>query len=154
MEIPEMDDAVKTELRDSLILLANRGKIKYTERFLRRAGLKQLEKIKSEYDRQQTEIVDEQISGYVISAISSVLKNLEYVDEAECEEMKKTLLDNDLVKKDLSDLSGYITSNIKYIGLATLVVVAGGYVFKTYRKSEEEKNKDDGKQTEQKEQKE
>ena len=136
----ETEETSNVNLREELLSLAEKGEIKQSEKYIKKASQETLEKIKKDYDRKQLDVTNEYISEKLISNFSELMKNLKFVDDSK--KMEKELDDNQMLKKDLKNLIGHITPFIPYIGLFCGGVVVAKHV---YNKSCDK----DGMQTEQ-----
>ena len=137
--LPPEETTEEPDLREELLLLAEKGEIKHSEKYIKKASQETLEKIKKDYDRKQLDVTNEYISEKLISNFSDLMKNLKFVDDAE--KMEKELDNNQMLKKDLKKLIGYVTPFIPYIGLFCGGVVVAKHIYNKQNK--------DGMQTEQ-----
>ena len=135
----ETEETSNVSLREELLSLAEKGEIKQSEKYIKNASQETLEKIKKDYDRKQLDAANEYISENLIAKFSDLMKNLELVDNSE--EMEKELTGNQMLKKDIKSIIGYVTPYLPYIGLfCGGVVVAKHVINKKYN--------NDGMQTE------
>ena len=137
-EIPEeTKETPNANLREELLSLSEKGEIKQTEKYIRKASQDTLVKIKKGYERKQLDAANEFISENLISKFSDLKKNLELVDDSE--EMEKELADNQMLKKDIKNLVGYMTPFLPYIGLfCGGVVIAKHVINKKYNVRQED----------------
>ena len=92
-------------LREKLILLAEKGKINYSLKYIQKANRDALEKIKIKYDRKITEKSSKMISNLLVSKLSDILKKTDLIDSSS--ELKKELFkedENELFKEELNEL--------------------------------------------------
>ena len=132
----ETEETPNANLREELLSLSEKGEITQTERYIRKASQETLTKIKKDYQRKQLDAANEFISENLISKFSDLMKNLELVDDSE--EMEKELADNQMLKKDIKNLIGYMTPFLPYIGLfCGGVYIAKHVIKKGYEQQED-----------------
>ena len=112
--------------RDELIQLSVEGKIKYKKKFLKEADEETIEKICAEYDAQQFDEANGQLADIFVTKFSEQLEQLELV-KSKCE-LEKDLSKNELVKKDIKKIVGYITPFVPFIGIISGGIIVGGHV--------------------------
>ena len=136
-KIPEeTEETPNANLREELLSLSEKGEIKQTEKYIRKASQDTLIKIKKDYERKQLDAANEFISENLISKFSDLMKNLELVDDSE--ETEKELADNQMLKKDIKNLIGYMTPFLPNIGLfCGGVVIAKHVIKKRYEQQED-----------------
>ncbi len=125
-----LDDSERSEtqtIRSELVGLAEKGEIKHSVKYVKKANRDALEKIKAEYDRKQLEETNEYLSDVIVEKFSEFMKGLDMIDDAES--MKDDLTRNRMVKKDLKNLLGYVTPFIPLIGLVCGVTIVGKHVY-------------------------
>lgn len=148
LPIPKTEETLNVNLREELLSLSEKGEIKQTEKYIKKASQDALIKIKKDYERKQLNAANEFITENLISKFSDLMKSLELVNDSE--KMEKELVDNQMIKKDLKNLVGYMTPYLPYIGLLCGgVVVAKHVIDKGYNGKQ---NKSEQNESEQKDQ--
>ena len=89
-------------LREKLISLAEKGKINYSTKYIQKANLDALEKIKIKYDRKMTEKSSKMVSNLLVSKLSDILEKTDLIDSSA--ELKEELDENELLKEELNEL--------------------------------------------------
>ena len=117
---------VASDLRESLLKLADAGEIKYTTKYIKKASEKTLENINKDYERQQLENTNNQLADVIITKFSELMEALDAVKDSEG--MKKELEENDLLRKDIKNLISYVTPYIPFIGLLSGGITIGKHV--------------------------
>ena len=90
------------DLREKLILLAEKGKINYSVKYIQKANRDALEKIKIKYDRKITEKSSKMVSNLLVSKLSDILEKTDLIDSSS--ELKQELDENELFKEELNEL--------------------------------------------------
>ncbi|CAB3999473.1 Hypothetical predicted protein [Paramuricea clavata] len=111
----EPETPVASDLREKLLKLVDAGEIKYTSKYIKKASEKTLENIYKDYERQRLESTNSQLADVIITKFSELMEALDAVKDAEG--MKKELEENDLLRKDIKNLVGYVTPYIPLIGI-------------------------------------
>ncbi len=114
-------------LRSELITLAEKGEIKHSAAYIKKASHSALEKIKGEYERKQLEETNEYLSETLMGKLSEFMEGVNMIDDAKS--MEEELLHNKMVKKDLKNILGYVTPYIPLIGLVCGVTIVGKHVY-------------------------
>ena len=137
-KIPEeTEETPNANLREELLSLSEKGEIKQTEKYIRKANQDTLIKIKKDYDRKQLDAANEFISENLISKFSDLMRNLELVNDSE--EMEKELADNHMFKKEIKNIIGNVTPYLPYVGLfCGGTVVAKHVIKKRYEQQEDQ----------------
>ena len=112
--------------REKLIKLSSEGKIKYKRKFLTEADDEEIERIYNEYEAQQLDEANEQLSEILISKFSNFMEKFELVVSKD--DLENDLSKNELLKKDIKTIVGYITPHIPFIGLISGGITVGGHV--------------------------
>ena len=122
-------------LRSELITLAEKGEIKQSVAYIKKASWKKsaLEKIKAEYKRKQLEETNKYLSETLMEKLSEFMEGANMIDDAKS--MEEELLRNKMVKRDLRNILGYITPYIPLIGIVFGVAIVGKHKYN--RKTEE-----------------
>ena len=120
-------------LRSELITLAEKGEIKQSVAYIKKASHSVLEKIKVEYERKQLEETNEYLSETLMEKLSEFMEGANMIDDAK--NMEEELLHNKMVKRDLRNILGYVTPYIPLIGLVCGISIVGKHMYN--RKTEE-----------------
>ena len=112
--------------RDELIQLSTEGKIKYKKNFLQEADEETIEKICTEYAAQQLDEANGPLADILVSKFSELMEQLELV-KSKCE-LEKDLTKNELLKRDIKKIVGYITPFVPFIGIISGGITVGGHV--------------------------
>ena len=90
-----------TSYKEELLRLVAKKKIKYSVKYIEKATDETLKKTYDEYQRQELEVVNEQVTSLIISKISELLDNLEWVKDNES--LENDLSKNELFKRDVKN---------------------------------------------------
>ncbi len=120
-------------LRSELITLAEKGEIKQSVAYIKKASHSVLEKIKVEYERKQLEETNEYLSETLMEKLSEFMEGANMIDDAK--NMEEELLHNKMVKRDLRNILKYVTPYIPLIGLVCGISIVGKHMYN--RKTEE-----------------
>ena len=112
--------------RDELIQLSAEGKIKYKKKFLLEADDQTIEKICKEYAAQQLDEANGQLAVILVSKFSELMEQQELV-KSKCE-LEEDLTKNELLKKYIKKIVGYITPFVPFIGIISGGITVGGHV--------------------------
>ena len=82
--------------------------------------------IYDDYQRQELDEVNERVTGLIISKLSELMENLELVKDNES--LEKDLSKNELFKRDVKKIIGYLTRYIPLVGLVSGSVTIGAHV--------------------------
>ncbi len=113
-------------VRAELITLAEKGEIKHSAAYIKKASHGALEKIKGDYERKQLEETNEYISETLMGKLSEFMEATNMIDDAKS--MEEELAHNKMVKRDLKNILGHITPYIPLIGLVCGVTIVGKHV--------------------------
>ena len=120
-------------VKDELIALAEKGEIKQSVAYIKKANKNTLEKIKKDYERKQREETNEYLAEMIVKGISYGMKTANVISDSE--NMEDELLNNKIIKRDFKNALDYVTPIVPYIG----ILCAAGIVVKhTYYKKPEE----------------
>ena len=114
-------------VRAELLTLAEKGEIKYSTAYIKKASQSALEKIKVEYERKQLEETNEYISETLMEKLSEFMEAADMIDDAK--DMEEELVRNKMVKRDLKNMLGYVTPYIPLIGLVCGVTIVGKHMY-------------------------
>ncbi len=114
-------------LRGELITLAEKGEIKQSVAYIKKANHSVLEKIKAEYERKQLQEANEYLSETLTEKLSEFMEGADMIDNAK--NMEEELLHNKMVKRDLRNILGYVTPYIPLIGLVCGIAIVGKHMY-------------------------
>ncbi len=129
-------------LRSELITLAEKREIKHSVAYIKKASYSALEKIKAEYERKQLQETNEYLSETPMEKLSEFMEGVNMIDNAKG--MEEELLHNKMVRRDLKNILGYVTSYIPLIGLVCGISIVGKHMYnrKTDAREETETNEE------------
>ncbi len=114
-------------VRIELITLAEKGEIKHSVDYIKKARYSALEKIKGDYERKQLEETNEYVSETLMGKLSEFMEATNMIDDAKS--MEEELLHNKMVKRDLKSILGHITPYIPLIGLVCGATIVGKHIY-------------------------
>ena len=114
-------------VRAELITLAEKGEIKHSVAYIKKASHSALEKIKGDYERKQLEETNEYISETLMGKLSEFMEATNMIDDAKS--MEEELVHNKMVKRDLKNILGHITPYIPLIGLVCGATIVGKHIY-------------------------
>ena len=106
--------------------LANEGKIKYKKKFIQEATEETLERIATEYEMQQLDEANGQLTDILVKKFSEFMGKMELLKDS-CK-LEKDLSKNELLPRDVKQIVGYITPYISLIGVISGGITVGGHV--------------------------
>ena len=112
--------------KEELLQLVAEKKIKHTAKYIENTTDETLKKIYEEYQRQELDEVNGQVTSPIISKISELMDNLELVKDNES--LEKDLAKNELFKRDVKKIIGYLTPYIPMVGLISGGVTISAHV--------------------------
>ncbi|CAB4000151.1 Hypothetical predicted protein [Paramuricea clavata] len=128
-ESVEPETPVASDLREKVLKLVDAGEIKYTSKYIKKASERTLENIYKDYKRQRLENTNSQLADVIITKFSELMEALDAVKDAEG--MKKELEENDLLRKDIKNLVGYVTPYISLTGILSGGITVEKHVIST-----------------------
>ena len=114
-------------VRAELITLAEKGEIKHSVKYIKKASQNALEKIKGDYERKQLEETNDYLSETLMGKLSEFMEATNMIDDAKS--MEEELVHNKMIKRDLKNILGYVTPYIPLIGLVCGVTIVGKHVY-------------------------
>ena len=114
-------------VRAELISLAEKGEIKHSVTYIKKASHSALEKIKGDYERKQLEETNDYLSETLMEKLSEFMEATNMIDDAKS--MEEELVHNKMVKRDLKNILGHITPYIPLIGLVCGATIVGKHVY-------------------------
>ena len=104
-----------------------KGEIKQSVAYIKKANHSALEKIKAEYKRNQLQETNEYLSETLMEKLSEFMEGANIIDNAKS--MEEELLHNKMVKRDLKNILGYVTPYIPLIGLVCGISIVGKHMY-------------------------
>ena len=112
--------------KEELLRLVAEKKIKYSAKYIEKATDETLKKIYDDYKLKELDEVNEQVTDVLITKLSELMESLELVkDDVSFE---KDLSKNELFKRDVEKIIGYLTPYIPLVGLVFCSVTIGAHV--------------------------
>jgi hypothetical protein len=112
---PTVSKSQTEKKREKLIELSKDGTIEKSASFIRKANKGIVEKLYSDYEEQRMSYAGNFLSTLIISKFASILGSLNAVESSE--KLSEELLNDKLLKDDVSYLTRTISPNIPFIGL-------------------------------------
>ena len=112
--------------KEELLRLVAEKKTKHSVKYIEKATDETLKKIYDDYQRQELDEVNGQVTDLIISKLSELMENLELVKDNES--LEKDLSKNELFKRDVKKIIEYLTHYIPLIGLVSGSVTLGAHV--------------------------
>ena len=125
--------------RNELLRLSEDGEISQSVANLKKASGKIIQKIYTEYERQQAEKANAFLTDLLISTFADLLGGLEAIESSE--ELEKDLTKDKLLKRDVKNLVEKITPFLPYLGIISGGITVGKHVVKKKYSVEEEEEK-------------
>lgn len=94
----------------------------------KRASDETLEKIYKNYIVKQLDETNERIANTLIKRLTELMESLELIDDGES--LEKDLKDDELFKRDVKNILGYITPYLPFVGLTSGGIKIGKYMMK------------------------
>ena len=122
--------------KEEVLRLVAEGKIKQTNKYIEKASDETLEKIYKSYLAKQLDETDEYVADTLIKQFSELATFLELVGDPIL--LREELENNELFKKDVKNILGYVTPYIPFIGLACGGICLVKYMMKRIQPNEED----------------
>ena len=113
------------EYKELLRLVAEK-KIKHTAKYIENATDETLKKIYDDYQRQELDEVNEKVMGVLITKLSGLVVNLGLVKDNVS--LEADLGKDELFKRDVKRIIGYLTPSIPMVGLVSGGITVGAHV--------------------------
>ena len=114
------------EYKEELLRLVANKKIKHTAKYIENATEETLKKIYEDYQSKELDEVNEKVTDVLITKISELLMNLDLVKDNVS--LEDDLSKNELFKRDVKRIIGYLTPYVPMIGLVSGGVTVGAQV--------------------------
>ena len=114
------------EYKEELLRLVSEKKIKHTAKYIENATEETLKKIYDEYQRQELDEVNEKVTDVLITKISKLMANLDLVKDNVS--LEDDLSKNELFKRDVKRIIGYLTPDVPLVGLVSGGITVGAHV--------------------------
>ena len=114
------------EYKEELLRLVANKKIKHTAKYIENATEETLKKIYKDYQSKKLDEVNEKVTDVLITKISELLMNLDLVKDNVS--LEDDLSKNELFKRDVKRIIGYLTPYVPMIGLVSGGVTVGAHV--------------------------
>ena len=111
----ESEQQPTKDYKEELLRLVAERKIKYTEKYIRKASDEVLEKIYNEHQRNEFDEKNEQLAELLIKKFSKLMKSLEAVKDNIS--LENDLASNELLKRDLKSVINFVKPYVPFIGL-------------------------------------
>ena len=116
----------QTIYREELLRLVAGKKIKHTSKYIENATEETLKKIYDEYQRQELDEVNDKVTGVLITKISELMMKLDLVKDNVS--LEDDLGKNELFKRDVKRMIGYLTPYVRLVGLVSGGITVGAHV--------------------------
>ena len=114
------------EYKEELLRLVAEKKIKHTAKYIENATEETLKKIYDEYQRQELDEVNDKVTGVLITKISELMMKLDLVKDNVS--LEDDLGKNELFKRDVKRIIGYLTPYVPLVGLVSGGITVGAHV--------------------------
>ena len=125
--------------KEELLRLVAEKKIKHTAKYIENATDETLKKIYEDYQRQELDEVNEKVTGVLITKLSELMVNLDLVKDNMS--LEDDLAKNELFKRDVKRIIGYLTLYVPMVGLVSGGITVGAHVADKKLNSREEPEK-------------
>ena len=112
--------------KEELLRLVAEKKIKHTAKYIENATDEVLKKIYEDYQRQELDEVNEKVTDVLITILSELMVNLELVKDNVS--LEDDLAKNELFKRDVKRIIGYLTPYVPMVGLVSGGITVGAHV--------------------------
>ena len=116
----------QTSYREELLRLVAEKKIKHTSKYIENATEEMLKKIYDDYKRQELDEVNDKVTGVLITKISELMMKLDLVKDNVS--LEDDLGKNELFKRDVKMIVGYLTPYVPLVGLVSGGITVGAHV--------------------------
>ena len=114
------------EYKEELLRLVANEKIKHTAKYIENATEETLKKIYEDYQSQELDEVNEKVTGVLITKLSELMANLDLVKDNVS--LEDDLSKNELFKRDVKRIIGYLTPYVPLVGLVSGGITVGAHV--------------------------
>ena len=114
------------EYKEELLRLVAKKKIKHTAKYIENATEETLKKIYDDYQRQELDEVNGKVTGVLTTKISELMMKLDLVKDNVS--LEDDLGKNELFKRDVKRIIGYLTPYVPLVGLVSGGITVGAHV--------------------------
>ena len=114
------------EYKEELLRLVAEKKIKHTAKYIENATEETLKKIYDDYQRQELDEVNGKVTGVLTTKISELMMKLDLVKDNVS--LEDDLGKNELFKRDVKRIIGYLTPYVPLVGLVSGGITVGAHV--------------------------
>ena len=112
--------------KEELLRLVAEKKIKHTAKYIENATEETLKKICEDYQSKELDEVNEKVTDVLITKMSELLMNLGLVKDSVS--LEGDLGKNELFKRDVKRVIGYLTPYVPMVGLVSGGITVGAHV--------------------------
>ena len=116
----------QTGYREELLRLVAEKKIKHTAKYIENATEETLKKIYEDYQSKELDEVNDKVTGVLITKLSELMMKLDLVKDNVS--LEDDLGKNELFKRDVKRIIGYLTPYVPLVGLASGGITVGAHV--------------------------
>ena len=114
------------EYKEELLRLVAEKKIKHTAKYIENATEETLKKIYDECQRQELDEVNDKVTSVLITKVSELMLKLDLVKDNV--PLEDDLGKNELFKRDVKRIIGYLTPYVPLVGLVSGGITVGAHV--------------------------
>ena len=114
------------EYKEELLRLVVEKKIKHTAKYIENATEETLKKIYEDYQSKELDEVNEKVTDVLITKLSELMANLDLVKDNVS--LEDDLGKNELFKRDVKRIIGYLTPYVPLVGLVSGGITVGAHV--------------------------
>ena len=114
------------EYKEELLRLVSEKKIKHTAKYIENATEETLKKIYEDYQSKGLDEVNEKVTDVLITKLSELMVNLDLVKDNVS--LEDDLSKNELFKRDVKRIIGYLTPYVPLVGLVSGGITVGAHV--------------------------
>ena len=114
------------EYKEELLRLVAEKKIKHTAKYIENATEETLKKIYEDYQSKELDEVNEKVTDVLITKLSELMANLDLVKDNVS--LEGDLSKNELFKRDVKRIIGYLTPYVPLVGLVSGGITVGAHV--------------------------
>ena len=112
--------------KEELLRLVAEKKIKHTAKYIENATEETLKKIYEDYQSKELDEVNEKVTDVLITKLSELMANLDLVKDNVS--LEDDLSKNELFKRDVKRIIGYLTPYVPMVGLVSGGITVGAHV--------------------------
>ena len=112
--------------KEELLRLVSEKKIKHTAKYIENATEETLKKIYEDYQSKELDEVNEKVTDVLITKLSELMANLDLVKDNVS--LENDLSKNELFKRDVKRIIGYLTPYVPLVGLVSGGITVGEHV--------------------------